>query len=140
MRLNSLGALMLVGALTTGLAAPALATQAYECEFQEKASNKGWIPGIVVIAWESSPQEAFANDPIIDHYMGGPVAAKLATDNTRRTTWSWEVKASSKTNQSTRMLYRVTVMKADMSASISATPQGFDGNFQSAGRCRKVTG
>jgi hypothetical protein len=38
------------------------------------------------------------------------------------------------------MLFRVTVMKADLSATITATPQGYEGNYQSSGRCKKLKG
>lgn len=137
---NLLCALGMVGALGMAVATPALATEAYECAFQQKASNGNWVPEVLVIAWEGKPDQAFAYDPLIDHFVGEPVPAKLITDNNRRSTWSWEVRTSSRTNQSSRMLFRVTVMKADLSATITATPQGYEGNYQSSGRCKKLKG
>lgn len=126
--------------LSLSLAAPALAVDALECTFEMKASNLSWVPEVVAVAPGERSGEAVVMDPVINHFLGEPVIAKVDADNSKRSTYRWEVKAKSGTNQYVRMQYRMTVMKADLSASISATPQGYADNFQSAGRCKPVKG
>ena len=125
-------------ALSALTAAPALATEALECRFEQKAVNGSWVPEVVVVAWETGSDQVMVYDPLIEQFVGEPMPARIDTDNARRTTWSWEVKVKSGTNQNARMKFRLTMMKADRSAQISVTPQGYADNFQSSGSCKPV--
>lgn len=125
-------------ALSCFSATAATAETAFECSFQQVSVNGPWIPEFVAIALEDDGTEAAVLDPLIKHFIGDPLPAKIETDNTKRTTFVWELKAQSGTNQYVRMKYRMTIQKAGLKASISATPQGFEGNFQAQGSCKKA--
>jgi hypothetical protein len=113
-----------------------LADTVYECQIQQKAADGGWIPEVVVVAQADGEDTAVVYDPIIEYYLEAPVEAKIDTDNAKRVTYSWEVKAKSNSNQYTRMKYRLTVMKADHTASMSAVPQGYADVFTASGKCK----
>ena len=117
-------------------ALPVLADTVYECEIKQKSIDGGWIPAIVVVSQADGEDTAVVYDPIIQYFLESPVDANVATDNAKRVTYSWEVKAKSSSNQYTRMKYRLTVMKADHTASMSAAAQGYADVFTASGKCK----
>jgi hypothetical protein len=119
-------------------AAPVLAETVVECRIDQHANNGNWIPDLIYVS--TSDKGTFVLDWMIQHYVGGPLEAKVDTDNSKRTTWTWRLKTKSSTNQTSTMAFRLTMMKADKSASVSATPVGFAGNYTARGKCKQVKG
>ena len=85
-------------------------------------------------------EKALVFDGLIQHYLGEPIEAKIDTDNASRTTYSWALKTKSGSNQTATMTYRLTISKADLSASAVAIPGRYAQTFTARGRCRKVKG
>lgn len=127
-----------LAAFLSGLPGAALA-QVYSCKPDDPRSAGNWIAPEIVISHEEGDSKAIVNDAIIDSFVGQPVEAKIDTDNARRTTYSWRVKTKAGTQTAT-MIYRVTVQKADLTASFIAVPQGYSNTFQVQGRCKRVKG
>jgi len=125
-------------ALTVALAGAgtARADEAYECRIAQDADNGGWLPEIVVVGRKDGAKTAVVNDPIIDHFIGHPVEAKVETDNSARITFVWEVRTTSRTNQVTRQVYRLTVRKDGLGAQMTSKPLGYEGVYAAEGTCR----
>lgn len=125
--------------LAAGLPAVAAAQTVYSCAPSDMQAAGNWIAPEIVVAWEAGADSATVNDAVIATFVGTPVKAKIDADNDRRVTFSWRVKTEAG-GQKTTMIYRLTMQKADLSASFIAVPQGYSNTFQTQGRCRKVQG
>lgn len=113
-----------------------VSAETYKCSFEEKRKNGGWIPEIVVLDIDAKNKLATVYDPLIAHFIGKPIRAKIATDNAARTTFTWRVKATTDSlNQFANMDYRLTVQKADRSSTISGQAIGYDGPYTARGNC-----
>jgi hypothetical protein len=119
-------------------AAPVLA-ETYNCK-TTGGEVDSWIAPETLVVHEPGAQDAIVNDGIIQRFLETPVTAKVNTDNSKRTTFSWKVKMRNKGGQYTTMLYRLTIMKSDLSASFVAVPQGYSNNFTARGKCARVKG
>lgn len=117
-------------------AGAAQADMAFECKFPQNLSNGPWIAENLVVAEQEGMVAVYDN--VIHHFHGEPLEARLDTDNDARTTFVWEVKAKDKANQYARIKYRMTIMKSDRTANITAVPQGYADVFTATGRCKKV--
>ena len=119
-------------------ALPAAADTIYECHIAQNADNGNWIPDTIVVVQKDGEPTATVFDALIKRFNGSPMVAKIDTDNTKRVTYSWEVKVKSVTNQPSRMGFRLTVMKADLSASVTARPLRYAQDFAARGKCQKA--
>lgn len=134
---------ILLGPILLGLAlgavpgvAPAkVALDLYECHFAQRASNKGWIPEMVLVARAPGAETATVNDPILQHFEGAPKDAPVSDETARRFTLKWEVTTASSTSQSATMRYTLILRPAERSAKIRANPAGYGDNFSSDGTC-----
>ena len=131
---------LLTAMLAASLPAAAEAKTAYECRFEQAAANGDMLPDMVAMVHEAGAKTALEGDPISQALTGGPVEAKVETDNGKRSTFVWKLKMANSRNQHTTMAYRLTVMKADLSATISATPMGYANSFSTRGRCKRLKG
>ncbi|MBK6466950.1 MAG: hypothetical protein IPF96_08860 [Rhodobacter sp.] len=131
-------ALFLTAAALASAALPALALEVYECKIKQLLSNGVWLPEVVVVAHEPGAAKATVNDPLIEHFVGKPIDAKVETENAKRTTFVWKLDAKNAINQNARFSYRLTVMKADLSASMAASPGRFSNTFTSTGKCQRI--
>ena len=125
-----------VATLTTA-ALPALARPVtYQCRLEVSQAN-GWVPDQVVILHEPGTKTALVNDPIIRHFVKEPVEAKVVTENDKRITFQWKLKMVKNNAQQVapQFTYRATVMKADKSIRINATPAGYSNFFEAGGTC-----
>jgi|GEM_PF-2507496 len=110
----------LAAAITLGLVTPALADTVYECQIEQLAKNRGWLPSVVALVLKDGASEATVNDPILNEFVGKPVQAKVDTDNTKRTTLSWNFTTSGDYRY-VKPFNRLTITKSDLSASMSGS-------------------
>jgi hypothetical protein len=133
-------ALALAAAFSLLTAASARAEDVYECAIKQHAENGAWVPEVVVVSWEAGDSTAVVYDPLIDHFIGKPIEAKIETDNAKRTTVIWELEITNVKGQHTHMLYRLTVTKGSLKAQMSARPQRYANFFNAQGTCKKAKG
>lgn len=123
------------------VASPALAgiTQ-YECRFtQEPARGGGWIPEMLVLTDDDKTGETMVYDPIIKHFVGVPIKAKLEARTKSRSTFSWEVKIEVR-GQHSRMAYTFSHLSNGKPARMTARPGGYDNSFSGEGTCKVSKG
>ncbi len=117
-------------------AASPVAAKTYICKLQENGRTN-FIPKIVRI--DQNGGNVTVIDPLIDHYMGNPISAKIAVDNNRRTTFSWRLKGvkgrSSSGGATVSISYRLTIQKSSHAATISAVIASFDNKPSGQGSC-----
>jgi hypothetical protein len=119
-------------AATPVLAAPVI----YTCQLDVPASQ-GWVPEQVVIRYDAADKSVVVNDPLIQHFVGEPVAGRVKTNNASRITFAWDLEmVKNQDGQiAPKFLYRATVSKADNSIRISAIPAGYSNTFEAGGTC-----
>lgn len=132
--------LLLPVLMLSALGAAPVSAEVIECAIRQQAANGGWFSPTVAVNHEEGAATAVVNDAIILAVMGKPVEAKVETDNAKRTTYSWVVMGRDISAQNAKMIYRLTVMKADLSARMKMIPAGYANNFDAGGQCRKVKG
>ncbi len=125
--------------LCAGIASPASAS-VIECQMERMGMNMGWVAPTIALNHDVGAATAKVSDGIILFLAGAPVDAKVATDNTLRTTYTWTVFAQDNSAQYANVSYRLTVRKADLTARIKVLPQGYSNNFDAGGKCRKIDG
>lgn len=135
---------MLTGAASLALALwagqTAQASTTFTCQIEQAAGNLGWIAPDMVVVHEDGAPRALVNDGLIDTVLGRPVEAQVATDNAARTTYTWQVPTTDSSGQNGKLLFRLTIMKADLSARVKAVPQGYSNNFDAGGTCSRTEG
>jgi hypothetical protein len=137
----------LLAGVTAGLlmqANAAAAQEVYLCKPRDTRDSGNWVAPEVGIAYKPGDKTALVDDAIIQTFEKGPKEAKVDTDNAKRITFSWKVKTKAGTSneggQTITMVYRLTIQKADLSASFIVVPQGYSNTFQTQGKCQKVKG
>lgn len=122
-------------------AAPALA-DVYECEFPEMEANGNWLPTVVVVEHDAATNEVTVYDPLIKHYKGAPIPAKVETSNATRITYTWRLDGMKDiSNQIVNQSYRLTIRKDGLTAKVSGKALGFANSVEeAAGRCKKRKG
>lgn len=124
-------------AIAFASATPALAEPViYTCQLDVPASQT-WVPEQVVIRFDRGSKSVVVNDPLIQHFVGEPVAGRVKTDNASRITFAWDLDMVKNQNGqiAPKFLYRATVSKADNSIRISAIPAGYTNTFEAGGTC-----
>ncbi len=134
MSLRRLFALLLVASFATPVFAQPVV---YKCKTQTGEVNT-WIPPETYVTHDPEKGEAVAVDGVLQKFLGGPQPVTIETDNAKRTTFMWKVKIRNRSMQYTTMVYRLTVMKADLQATFSANPAGYSNQFNANGKCQKV--
>lgn len=117
---------------------PTLASPAtYTCTLAVAASQT-WVPEQVVIRFDTATKSVVVNDPIIQHFVGEPVAGRIKTNNATRITFAWDLEMVQNQDGQTapKFLYRATITKADNSVRISAIPAGYSNTFEASGSCK----
>ncbi|MGB4826318.1 MAG: hypothetical protein WBP18_03415 [Paracoccaceae bacterium] len=118
-------------------ALPAAADTIYECRIDQLSKNNGWLPDVVSVVMEDGAAEAMVNDPMIDFFIGKPLRAKIDTDNAKRITISWNYQTS-KPYRVVKQFNRLTIMKADLSASMTGTLGRYVDHYDARGKCQKA--
>lgn len=127
-----------LGALTIlAVSSAAAAAKTYDCAVRD-LGNLNWVPTHIVIKHNEQTNKVTVIDGMIDHYMGGPIAAKINTQNAKRTTYSWRLeggksKIPGQTN--IRIVYRATIFP-NGKVTVSGKPLGYQNTFRGKGVCK----
>ena len=128
--------MILSGLLWTALCGAAAAEKtAYQCAING-TSGRQWIQPLIFFALDRAIDRVVVSDASILGFNDGvPVEGTLVRDNAARVTVSWELDMRSSSNQTVRMNYRATFLKANGKVNVSARPLGYEGLFSQAGTC-----
>ncbi len=119
------------------VAFPALAQDVFECRYEQKKANLGWVPEGAVIAHKAGATTATLSDPFVLYVHDKPIEVKVDKETDARITLSYELILTEEKGSKTRVKYRVTVYKADLSVTILGAPLGFSNTFDAKGSCEK---
>lgn len=121
------------------LATPAVAQTTYNCSLKN-AGSTNWIPPVLFIGHDPAANRVVVSDPYILHFNDRqPVEGKVDTENAKRVTFVWELKARDDRGQSARIVYRATWVKANKRMNITATALGYESAIQGHGTCEVKT-
>jgi hypothetical protein len=129
-----LGAVALV--LSAAVAQSEVTT--YDCKFATGNARDGnWIPTVLVLRHDVAAGTAVVYDPVIKHFVGNPISARLAEQTAQRTMFTWVVDARNTPNerQSARMQYRLNYYRNGRPARMIASPSGYDNEWTGDGTC-----
>jgi hypothetical protein len=127
--------------LAAGITGPAMAkvTQ-YECRFtQERARGGGWIPEMLILTEDDTSGEIVVFDPVIKHFIGTPIPAKLSARTKLRATYKWEVDVQNR-GQAARMIYTFSYTSDGRPARVTVQPGGYDNSWSGDGTCKVSAG
>ncbi len=121
--------------LVTVLLAGGAQAAKYDCTFD---INQGaWLPERVILRHDEASGAVKVNDPLVQHFMGGPIEGKLSVDNARRRTFQWTVKGIQVGAQhASGIVVRMTVQKASHKAVVSSTVKGYLNTDRADGSCK----
>lgn len=124
----------LAAPLLLALSAAPLAAQTYACDFPRQ-STRDWIPPQTAVS-RGADGFVVAN-AITEGIAGGPVPARVARDNDRALTLTWEVEVDRRdVGANIRgLLYRMVIQKAGGAATMLMQPTGTQQSFTGRGRC-----
>lgn len=131
------GVLCLALSIVAPVAAQAAVT-IYDCKFATGTARDGnWIPTVLVLRHDTTTGKIVVFDPIIKHFIGTPIDARLAEETAQRTMFSWVVDARNtpRENQAARMLYRLNYYRNGRPARMVASPSGYDNEWTGDGTC-----
>lgn len=132
---------LLAGLTVAAALAPALPVQAQGrpvvmlCSFDERNPG-GWIPEVVLLTrQESGRVEVF--DPILRALVGRPIEARVVADNRRERVYGWALAGVRNMNGqwADRMDFRLTLHKADSTATMVISVQDYDNVITGRGVC-----
>jgi hypothetical protein len=119
---------------------PSAARTIYECKIKEQGVNRGWLPEVVVVAYEPGADTVQVNDPMIQYVHGSPIEVKVKTDNDARLSVSWKLTLPSSRLDEFQFTFDFSIFKADRRAKIKATPNGGYYVLNSTGTCKVLEG
>ena len=122
------------------IATPSLAREVYECKFPTVGNNMGYLPDVVMLAREDGSETISVVDGIIQAMKGGPIELKVAEENAAKLSVSWPLMLQASTKDYVKVLYRISIQKSSLAASISGRPAGFTNNFSAQGKCKRLKG
>jgi len=130
------GLLAIVGALNP---ASAKITQ-YECKFAyEQSRGGGWIPEMLILTEDDVKGEIMVFDPVIKHFIGNPIKARLSGRTNVRSTYTWELVYRNK-GQGGRMIYSLSYFSNGQPAKMKGEPGGYDNSWSAEGTCKVSKG
>lgn len=107
----------------------------YECRFdQNRGRGGGWITELVYLTENDETGEILAYDPVIHHFVGHPVEARLSASTKVRKTFSWTVDTRNK-GQAAEMHYTLSYFSNGQPAKLTAKPGGYDNTWKDVGKC-----
>ncbi|WP_199260790.1 hypothetical protein [Paracoccus binzhouensis] len=103
-------------------------------------SGTGWVPEFIMMTRQTSgPRQGRIEvfDPILQNLLGRPIEARITADDRRSRSYGWALAGVSNAagQRTERLDYRLTVRKADGTASITAVAQGYDNVMTGTGVC-----
>lgn len=105
------------------------------CAFEDKGYS-GWIPELVLVTRQANGRiEVF--DPILQTLVGKPIKAVIVADSRRERSYGWALAGVTNVSgqYSERIDFRLTVKKADSTARMTVTPEGYDNVITGDGLC-----
>ncbi len=131
----------LAGALSlaTLLAAPLQAAEVrgtYRCEMSDAENSYGWISKVIYIRQFADGSVKVA-DPVVQHFEGAPIPARVLRDDGNRLIVKWSLKnarADSGVSISD-MDYRASITRSGGAIELRTIPRHFDRGIRSGGRC-----
>jgi hypothetical protein len=121
--------------------APGIAQAAstiYDCKFATGTARDGnWIPTVLVLRHDTATGKVVVFDPIIKHFIGNPIDARLSEETSQRRTFTWVVDARNTPSerQSARMAYWLNYYVNGRPARMIAKPSGYDNEWTGDGTC-----
>ena len=122
------------------LATPTLAREVYECNFPKVGNNMGYLPDVVMLAREDGSDTISVVDPYIQGMKGGPIELKVAEENAAKLSVSWPLMLQSTSRDYVKVLYRISIQKSSLAASLTGRPAGYANNFTAQGKCKRLKG
>lgn len=122
------------------LATPSLAREVYECNFPKVGNNMGYLPDVVMLAREDGSDTISVVDGFIQSVKGGPIELKVAEENAAKLSVSWPLMLQSSNRDYVKVLYRISIQKSSLAASVTGRPAGFSNNFTAQGKCKRLQG
>lgn len=122
------------------LATPTLAREVYECNFPKVGNNMGYLPDVVMMAREDGSETISVVDGFIQAMKGGPIELKVAEENSAKLSVSWPLMLQSSNKDYVKVLYRISIQKSSLAATLSGRPAGFSNNFSAQGKCKRLKG
>ncbi|WP_374392155.1 hypothetical protein [Tabrizicola sp.] len=112
----------------------------YECKFPyEEARGGGWIPEILILTDDDVKGEITVFDPVIKHFVGNPIPAKLSGRTKARSTYTWELSYRNR-GQGGRMIYTFSYFNNGQPAKMKGEPGGYDNSWTGEGTCKVSKG
>ncbi|MFN3970541.1 MAG: hypothetical protein ACK4GO_08705 [Gemmobacter sp.] len=137
MRLGLRLAMAAVGAVAAmGPVAARAAFVQYDCRFVVGGQRDGyWVPSQMVLRHDTASGSVTVFDPIIKHFAGNPIPARLSEETRARSTYVWSVNTRTSANQSATMDYSFSYFRNGRPATVRAIPRGYDNEFSGDGTC-----
>lgn len=108
------------------------------CRIATHATDGGFIASDIFIAREGDADRVLVLDGLINNYNNQkPVQGKVVADTKAKTTFLWKLKVHAGGTSAT-LEYRLSMKKADHSATITATALGFANTYFADGTCGKA--
>lgn len=112
----------------------------YECEFvYEQARGGGWIPELLILTDDDEKGEIIVYDPVIKHFVGNPIEARLSGRTKARSTYTWEFSYRNR-GQGGRMIYTFSYFNDGHHATMRGSPGGYDNSWTGEGTCKVSKG
>jgi len=128
---------LLLAVCLAGFVMPVAATaDTYICKI--KPDGRGdWIPASLAISHDPETDKVTVNDEFIMHYHKTPLEGKVATNNSKRITFTWTLPSvrNSAGQTALRFNFRASYLKPSHKMTISSSPSGYENRFFGRGRC-----
>ena len=112
------------------------APRTFVCD-TETGQQQSLLQDQIVFAYDAEAGKVSVADAAIIALAGGPLAARVSSDNTTRLVFSWTLEnVRNATGQVSTLDYRAVYFKATNQFDVSLKPRGFDNSFQASGTCR----
>lgn len=121
-------------------AVPALA-KSYECKLRMSKSGGNWMGPTMYVEYDEKNGTATIIDGVLHNAFGKPQPVNRITDNDKRVTFSYTVYLPAKTSRNgtvvtIKQVYRLTVLKRSMKATVNMKPVGYGNTWRDSGTCK----
>jgi hypothetical protein len=91
----------------------------------------------MAFAYNAESGSVSVSDAVIVSETGGPIDARVSSDNATRLVFTWTLKnLTNAAGQTVTLDYRAVFFKADNRFDVSLKPRGYDNSFMASGTCR----
>lgn len=120
---------------------PALA-KSYECKLRMSKSGGNWMGPTMYVEYDEKNGTATIIDGVINHYVGQPLEVDKIVDNAKRVTFTYKTNKFEGTTSARNMktftnrVYRLTILKPSMKATVNMKPVGYGNTWRDSGTCK----